>query len=90
VADEFGITRIRLGVEISMKMKLILAESIVSALYVFDASASPLLHIPLSYLTLIYIVSMLEVFGFFKLVRYARGRFARTSAAIGKSRLFGL
>lgn len=64
-------------------MKLILAEAMVSALYVFDASASPLLHIPLPYLTLIYAGSMIEVFGLFKVVRYVRTRFSRSSPAMG-------
>jgi len=55
-------------------LKLLLIEAVISCVYVFDASASPLLHIPLPYLTVLYFVSMLEVMGVSCFLRFLRSR----------------
>ena len=70
-------------------MKVIIAQALISVLYVFDASASPILHIPLSFLTLLYMTSIVELYGFFRLIAYARRRLTRASAGTEQSHLFG-
>ncbi len=51
-------------------MKLLILEAVISAVYVFDASTSPILHISLLYLTILYLVSLLEITGVFKFLTY--------------------
>ena len=63
-------------------MKLIIVEAGISCLYIFDASTSPLLHIPLSYLTIIYLMSMLEVVGVFKFISGLKRRRGRATPAV--------
>jgi hypothetical protein len=58
-------------------MKVLIIEAVISCVYVFDASASPLLHIPLTFLTLLYIASILEILGLSRFFRYLKNRFRR-------------
>ncbi|MDA4121863.1 MAG: hypothetical protein OK456_01630 [Thaumarchaeota archaeon] len=53
-----------------MAMKLLILEAVISAVYVFDASTSPILHISLLYLTILYLVSLLEITGVLKFLTY--------------------
>jgi len=53
-------------------------EAAISAVYVFDASTSPILHISLLYLTILYLVSLLEITGVLKLFTYLIRRTRRS------------
>ena len=60
-------------------MRLLLFEIAISCVYVFDASTSPFLHIQLTYLTLLYLASMVEILGVFRFLRYLRRRLSKTA-----------
>jgi hypothetical protein len=67
-------------------MRVLLVEGLVSAVYVFDVSAYPFVHVPFILLTLLYLGSMLEILGFVQVARFLRRRFApRRSEATGRS-----
>jgi hypothetical protein len=55
-----------------ISLRLLLVEAAISCVHVFDASASPLLYIPLLYLTAPYFVSMLEMLALSRFLRYLR------------------
>lgn len=47
-----------------------------SGIYVFDAAFIPFMHIPLLYLTVIYLVAMGDLIGLSGLISWVRGRIA--------------
>jgi hypothetical protein len=55
-------------------MKLLMLEAFISAVYVFDVSAFPFIHVPFYLLTLLYFASILEIYGMFRLARAVRRR----------------
>ena len=58
-------------------MKLLLAEIFVSAVYVFDVSTYPFIHVSFYLLTLLYFASILEVYGLFRVARSISRRLER-------------
>ena len=48
-----------------------------SVVYVFDVSAYPFVHVPLYLLTALYLTSILEIYGMFRLGRWVGRGFAR-------------
>lgn len=56
-------------------MKLLILQAIISVMYLFDVTAYPLVHVSLYLLTALYLVSILEVFGMFRLARWFLDRF---------------
>lgn len=57
------------------EMKLLVVEGIMSAVYIFDVSAYPFVHVPFYLLTLMYFGSILEIAGLYGLGRYLSRRF---------------
>lgn len=55
-------------------MKLLLAQGVISAVYVFDVSAYPFVHVPLLVLTILYLGSILELYGLVRMAGYVRRR----------------
>jgi len=58
-------------------MKLLHLQLVMTALYLFDAASLPIVHAPFPFLTfpvltLIYVVSCLEILGFWSLARWLR------------------
>lgn len=58
-------------------MKLLIAEALISAVYVFDVSTYPFMHISFYLLTSLYFASILEVYGFFRIARSVARRIGR-------------
>ena len=53
-------------------MKLFFFQAVVSAVYVVDAGAAPIMHIPLLFLTALYFASIAELWGLSKVVSWVR------------------
>jgi hypothetical protein len=70
-------------------MKLLILEILVSAVYVFDVSAYPFVHVPFLLLTLLYFGSMLELYGLVQLVKFVRRRIA-SFGRDGRTRLLNM
>ena len=65
---------------------------VISVVYVFDVAAFPFIHVPLVFLTTLYLVSMAEVWGLSRLARYLRRRLVQVgliSAVTGDATLGG-
>jgi len=58
-------------------MKLLVAEGLISAVYIFDVSTYPFIHVPFYLLTLLYFASTLEVYGMFRVARALSRRFCQ-------------
>jgi len=54
---------------------------VISAIFVFDSAAAPVLHIPLPLIIGLYLGSIAETYGIVKLVRVAVKRHAKRKAA---------
>lgn len=48
-----------------------------SVIYVFDVSAYPFMHIPFYLLTILYLGSVIEIYGIFRLGRWVTRRYAQ-------------
>jgi hypothetical protein len=58
-------------------MKILILEALMSAVYIFDVSVYPFIHIPFYFLTLLYFASILEIYGMVRLTRFVWRRISR-------------
>jgi hypothetical protein len=72
-------------------MKLLVLEALVSAVYIFDVSTYPFIHVPFYMLTLLYFGSILEMYGLVRISRFVMRRLSRlddrrasTRASVGR------
>ncbi len=69
-------------------MKLLILEALMSAVYVFDVSAFPFIHVPFYLLTLLYFASILEIYGMFRLAKSVLRRLNWLQRRSEKARYF--
>lgn len=71
-------------------MRILILEALVSAVYVFDVSAYPFVHVPFYLLTLLYFGSILEIIGVVRMMRYVSRRLSNWERRHEGSRLLTL
>jgi len=69
-------------------MKLLILEAIISVVYIFDVSTYPIIHVSFYFLTMLYFVSMMEMYGFVRLVKFVSKRLARREGHRGVAKVF--
>lgn len=68
-------------------MRLLLLQVFISAVYIFDVSAYPFVHVPLYVLTALYFGSVLEMYGLSRLVKFLSRRFSGLRRSSNLSRM---
>jgi hypothetical protein len=69
-------------------MKLLILEVIMSLVYIFDVSSYPFIHVPFYLLTLLYVASILEIYGMVGFVRFISRKVSQFERRRTKARVF--